>query len=202
MKGLRKKPKVNNPENPTDIFPPNFWEDAKNILVFSKEDWKNTLKLPPTFEGLPLDRPRCMVCNTYQNIAPDEWLRAERYLIRCLCRECFVKQHGVVSCTDWLPHVRLTYPELCAEHAHEFIAKDPMRNTRSAISRFVEALVRHELTGNGYTYRPEQAADLERITRRTAELLQEVLPKIAPYGRADIARAIGMIAVGVTGLGL
>jgi len=204
MKGFSraKKPKVN--ETPLlDTLPADFWQYAAQISLFSIEEWARLalagVEIPPSVDFCTI---RCMGCNTQESMAYDEWLRAEGFHTRCYCKDCFAKRYTIVSCTDWIPHVRTAYPEVRAGRAHEFMCREPMRNTKSAVGRFVEAMVRCELTGNGYVYKAEQAADLERITRRTAELLREILPKVAPYGRKSLCRVIGMIAVGVCGLNL
>jgi hypothetical protein len=188
-------------------LPPDFWTFAHGIGAFSIEEWARLalcgLSLPA---GVSFDDEDevCMACGrTDQTMAYDEWLRSERYVTRCLCQACFGKLHGpMVSCTDWLPHIRLAYPEEMQREKHAFLCRDPMRNTKAAIGRFVESIVRAELLGNGYCYRAQHAQELERVIRRTAELLREVLPQIAPFGREQLCKAIGTIAVAVTGLGI
>jgi hypothetical protein len=209
MKGL-KRARVEEAASPPQLnileqLPPNFWEFAHGISAFSMEEWARLalcgVPLPP---GVSFDEePTCMACGRSDQMAYDEWLRAERYHTRCLCQGCFGKLHGpLVSCTDWLPHVRLAYPEVREKHAHEFLCRDPMRNTKSAIGRFVESVVRVEMLGNGYCYRAQHAEQLERIIRRTAELLREILPQVAPFGRERLCKVIGTIAVAVCGLGI
>jgi hypothetical protein len=204
MKGLsRKKPKVND-TSLLDALPADFWQFAHGMSLFSQEEWARLAAagIASIPAEVSFDVPRCIGCGRLDDMAYDEWLRAEGYLTRCYCKGCFCKAFTVVSCSEWLPHVHRDYPDVRTAHADTFMCKEPMKNTKSAIARFVEGIVRTELMGNGYIYKADQMVDLERIIRRTAELFREILPKVAPYGRRHLYRVIGMIAVGVCGLGL
>jgi hypothetical protein len=103
-----------------------------------------------------------------------EWRKAKHMTVTC-CKACFQKKYTKeIICTGWYKQMKKLYPGVGTKTKKKLTTKTVL-NLKDAVLMYLQEIVYHILTSQGYIYNPQHTPTLQRTSKAIAPLLLKCL---------------------------